>query len=386
MNRPPSSLRHRAEDVYYRARDRWALTTPLQRANLMLNLYERRFNIARPISYPNRLQVEVTNRCNLECFICSPREGLGMGDIGPDAIDRICECSKYISELVLFGFGEPLLSKAFYAMIKRVESGSISFFTNGVALKPKVLDEILSTSARPIQRITFSLDGATAETYDSIRKGASFTKVVENLRYLHQVKKRMGWRFPRIHISFVAMKRNIRELPALVELAAETGVSAIQISHLVVYEDDYVSESLLHTPELADEFFAKAAKAARQKEILLDLPTALEPGGCRGDRGKGKLPNCYSPWRFPYVTFQGDVLACCYAPSLVMGNLGKDSFYRIWRGEKFEALRKRVNVKPNGVCLQCESRYKYTPTYDPAKVFLKMKPRESQDRKQGAQG
>jgi len=216
-----------------------------------------------------------------------------------------------------------------------------------------------------------SLDGATAATYEEVRHGTDmrpragqFDRVVANLRGL--VAARDGRARPRIQLVFVAMRRNVRELPALVELAADVGVDSIWVQNLShdfgdtggsgAYSTlrEYAREEALfgEESERAAAVFAEAAARAAAADVELRLPRLEEPA-----RAEDGAPGCSWPWDSAYVTHRGEVQPCCMvmgSDRATLGRLDEASFGEIWAGPEYQQFRERLlGGEPPDVCVGC---------------------------------
>ncbi len=92
------------------------------------------------------------------------------------------------------------------------------------------------------------------------------------------------------------MKRNVRELPEFVQLAAMIGVSKGWVSHLVVWDESNRNESLLYHPEEMPYSFAEARKTASVMKRTRDLQaliTLVTDGNNR--EALSPIPKCYWP-------------------------------------------------------------------------------------------
>jgi radical SAM protein with 4Fe4S-binding SPASM domain len=353
-----------------------ALSDSRQTLNTVVNVLERRGKRRRLLSYPPVIQVEVTKRCNIDCFMCL-RGNVEKKDLIPEVMNRLIPISRWAGEVKLYGYGEPLISKAFYALLARLERGRLTFFTNGKALTPRLLQRILTEARRPVTSIAFSIDGATPRTYEGIRRGSDFGRVTGNLAAIAGYRRKQGRRFPRTQIGFIAMRRNVAELPDLIRLAHGLGVSGVFVAHLVVWDPRHRTESLLYHPQEMHQAFSEAEKVAASLGVLLDLPARItsQPRGSPAG-ATPTLPECHEPWRQPLVKFNGDVQPCCAAPDAVMGNVLSQSFRSIWNGARFCEFRERVNSPaPPAVCRTCDIRYRYVTSLDGIeRIYIRQPP------------
>jgi MoaA/NifB/PqqE/SkfB family radical SAM enzyme len=364
----------RADNLVQRLRNAFAGSNGIQVFNTMLNLAERSAQRTRLASAPPMVQVEVTNKCNLNCVFCSRHDhDLALGDLPPDLVPDILSFSRKSRELIPFGYGEPLVAKVFNEFMCRGLGATFSFTTNGVLLTQETFGRLVQESGRPIKQITFSIDGANPDTYGAVRERSSFDKVWQNLEDANEYKKRHSLKLPELWINFVAMKRNIEELPEMVRKAADAGVSRIIVFHLVVWDEEREQECLLFHQELASEMFISAAKVADECGVTLDLP--IDFRAAAGSAKPDGIPRCYQPWSYTYIRHDGVVQACCFSNDFVMGNLADQSLSEIWNGEKYRRFRSEVNSAPPRACRECELRYRYTQSRDDMRTYIKRAPR-----------
>jgi MoaA/NifB/PqqE/SkfB family radical SAM enzyme len=179
--------------------------------------------------FPKVIAFEVTNRCNLKCVMCP--HGIGAIDSPRDADMSLLEIlwpgmaqSDYLH---LNGVGEPMMAKPFWEVIDRLKGKTrplIEFNTNGLLMTEENVDRLLQA---PVYGILVSLDAATPETYLDIRGGNFATALAGIERLVARAKRNTH-----IVMTFVLMKRNIREAAAYVELAARLGVNTVSFHHL----------------------------------------------------------------------------------------------------------------------------------------------------------
>lgn len=369
---------HDSSYIGSRLREALRYSNGTQRSNTLLNLAERMLGKVSLLSSPPIVQVEVTNRCNLNCIFCSRHSNpLQLGDLPECLIPEISNFSARARETICFGYGEPLIGKTFHNLIREIRSGRVSFTTNGLALTPALLSELLAEVSRPLYNVTFSIDAVDEATYLSIRERSNFHKVWENLRGLTALKASRHLKLPEVWINFVAMRRNIEQLPGLVINAAEAGVSRIIVFHLVVWDASYQAESLLDHPDLTKRVFDETRRIAQERKIQVDLPITISDGRTHTPDGTEEmpLPKCYQPWSYVYIRHDGEVHACCFSEKLRMGNLKEKRFDEIWNNSAYQHLRRTVNSTPPPDCLRCEMRFRYKRSPNDYETYVKLKPR-----------
>jgi MoaA/NifB/PqqE/SkfB family radical SAM enzyme len=300
-------------------------------------------------STPRVLFLEITGRCPIECLICARRyRTWTYGDLSESIFDRLARVFPRVGIVVLGGFGEPLVARRFDDYFDRLSrlGARVALQTSGFRLTEERVERLFRGG---LCHLPVSIDSPDPDTYASIRPRISFADVQARVRQMVRLKREAGTSVPPVHIAFVAMRRNIEQLPAMVDLAADLGADNLTVRYLAVHGEDIADESLFYHQELANRMLAKAADRARDVGLRVDLP---DPFGS----GPRDVPRrCLDPWQVAFVRWNGEVRACCYVPSdIVMGSLAEDSFWRIWNGAAYRDLRRTVNsASPPEYCLVC---------------------------------
>ncbi len=169
----------------------------------------------------NYLRVSITDRCNLHCNYCRPKEGISL--IGHDDILRYEEIIRIVSLAVKMGLikvrvtgGEPLVRRGFIdflAVLRKIKGlQDISLTTNGILLE-EFAEEIFNTG---IHRINISLDSLDHAKYSYITNGGNLNNVLRGIAKAEEVG------FSPIKINTVAIKNfNDDEVFAFAQLAKD---------------------------------------------------------------------------------------------------------------------------------------------------------------------
>jgi MoaA/NifB/PqqE/SkfB family radical SAM enzyme len=89
-----------------------------------------------------------------------------------------------------------------------------------------------------------SIDGATPESYEDVRLGAELPQVLENVARFREMRPWKLLATPEIGIAFVAMKRNIADLPEVLKIGKELGAKRFSISNVLPYTEELQDERL----------------------------------------------------------------------------------------------------------------------------------------------
>jgi radical SAM protein with 4Fe4S-binding SPASM domain len=319
---------------------------------------------------PREIQVEVTGACNLRCRMClvSYRPALGKttGAMGLESFRALVDSLPGLEKVTMQGLGEPLLAPDFFPMLEHLAARGISmgFNTNGTLLTRERAERLVELG---VDWLHVSLDGASAAVYEDVRHRSSFERVRSNVAGLVDVMRERGVDRPELELVFVAMRRNVAELPALVDLAAELGVPTVWVQNLSHSFSDtdpagdyaeiraYAEDEALWADgnDEAAALFAEAERRAEASGVRLRLPRLDER---ERPRTAGE-PGCGWPFDSAYVTHDGKVQPCCAvmgADRAVLGDLAEDDFETVWTGDAYRDFRTRLlGDEPPDVCAGC---------------------------------
>ena len=200
---------------------------------------------------PAKVYVEPTNACNLSCATCvrhawDEPEGLMEWATFAAVVDGMAAASVAAQAapgtVAFMGLGEPLLHPRFLDMVEAAKARGLraEVTTNALLLDDAMAAGLLEAG---LDQLVVSIDGASAEAFGRVR-GASLSRVVENVRRLHDGRGVAYSSSVRIGIEFVAMRSNIGELPGLRRLAAQLGATFIIVSNVLAYTPDLLGETL----------------------------------------------------------------------------------------------------------------------------------------------
>ncbi len=226
---------------------------------------------------PRKLNIEVTTRCNLNCDMCMRKLWKEDGsDMTMETYRALLPIFPEIEAVNIIGIGEPLLNENVIEMIRLGKehlppNGAFSLTTNATLLDDTMAKQLVSSG---LDDIVVSIDAATSGTYNEIRKDASLDQVLTNVERLNKAKKKLGIQTPRIGFEFVAMKRNISELPQVVDLAARYGISFIIITHLLPHTSEMNDQTLYeYDSDQAIELFNATEAEAKRRNLDMAFET-----------------------------------------------------------------------------------------------------------------
>jgi hypothetical protein len=194
----------------------------------------RDLNVA---ALPSRLYIECTAACNISCFeaCCAPETGITRtrqaGMLDWDVFTRVVdEAGPSLVRIDFFNYGEAFLHKRAVEMCEYIKAKFPHIYlytsTNGLALNEEKARRLAHSG---IDEVTFSIDGASQETYARYRQRGKFDVALANLRAMADEKARAGRDVPHLNWRYILFKWNDHdeELARARQLAGEVGVDRL---------------------------------------------------------------------------------------------------------------------------------------------------------------
>lgn len=287
----------------------------------------RKENGDHPISWLRHPEVryEVTDHCNAECIMC-PRDVHKLGR--PHGIMPMNQYRQSINEVValgckqvvLTGFGEPLVDKTLVSKVKYAKSkGLRTYIITNASLLSRERAASLITAGLDELRISFY--GMKKETYEKVMVGLNFEVTMDNLLNFLKVRNELGSKRPRIELSWLVLPENEEDTEAFQQFW-EPRADAIEIWKPHNFGD---------------------GRSYRQRYENVAVKNT-----------------CGRPENGPLqIQWNGEVIPCCYDYNnqIVLGNAFQQPVLEVLNGEKYRLLRlahREKKFKLFHFCDQCD--------------------------------
>jgi MoaA/NifB/PqqE/SkfB family radical SAM enzyme len=174
-----------------------------------------------PGDFPLHLDVEVTNTCNLRCKMCFVDFSADTGKFIDFKLFRkiMDQGAEHGLRSVKFNYrGEPTLHRNLPEMVAYAKRSGVveaMFNTNATRLTRELSERLVAAG---LDKIIISLDGITPGTYNRLRVGADYHKVVANILGLLEVRKSLGSATPTVRVQMVCMQENRGEIAGFIGL------------------------------------------------------------------------------------------------------------------------------------------------------------------------
>ena len=196
--------------------------------------------VVRPLDagpLPHRMYIECTAACNISCTeaCCAPETGItktrqaGMLDF--DLFKRVIdEAGPNLVRIDFFNYGEAFLHKRAIEMCEYIKTTFPHVYlytsTNGLMFNDASARRLARSG---IDEVTFSIDGATPESYLKYRQRGNFDLAIANLRAMADEKRKTGRDLPVLNWRYILFNWNDgdEEMARARAIAAELGIDRL---------------------------------------------------------------------------------------------------------------------------------------------------------------
>jgi radical SAM protein with 4Fe4S-binding SPASM domain len=274
-----------------------------------------------------------------------------------------------VTEIIPSTMGEPLLYSGFNQIIELCKTYMIqlNLTTNGTFPK-KTMSEWSHLIIPICTDIKISWNGATKQTAESIMKGISFEKTLENIKQLIEYRNEYALshsKYCRITFQLTFLENNMQELKDIIRLAAEMGVDRVKGHHLWAHFKEIRPLSMkanLENLSKWNQYIEEVNKATEMYKradgntVLLENFFYLDPNQ------SNQIPDNYEcPFlaKELWISPTGKISPCC-APDQErqklgdFGNIQTQSLKEILESERYKRLV--ANYKSFLLCQNCNMR------------------------------
>jgi radical SAM protein with 4Fe4S-binding SPASM domain len=300
--------------------------------------------------------IQVNDFCNLACAHCLVSSGpaLGHGLPSPVLQDAIDQAVALGTKRFFLTGGEPLARADAVELVRHIvlsHERELVILTNGTVLKGERLRALAALPPERV-RVQISLDGASPDVNDPIRGDGTFGRICDGIRSAVDAGLRTT-------ITMVLLEHNLRDAPALVELAGNLGVSNV---HLLWphRRGRVLTGPFAKLPTASDilETVRQARDVALTKGVTIDNVEELrlrfegKPGIKNDLAGAGWTSLCLSTdgFIYPSPAMAGELELRC-------GNLLERPLESIWKESPVLTDLRGVSVDQKAQCRTCHFKF-----------------------------
>lgn len=301
--------------------------------NSLVNINLTPTYVKQEIPLPGSL-IEITNVCNLNCVMCNPKlSKRSAGFIKPEIFEKIIQQLKTIgiNTVGLHTVGEPFVYKNLDVLFHIIKKYGFHVWLSTNGQFPERIEPLYRQFPRLADSYRFSIDGATEDTYEYIRKGGSFQKLIDSLEIIHKINKGKRKYYISLSIDSIISMTNVYELRQF-----------FKVFEKYCYPEN-INFGLVNGVSLDPDYFKK------------EFPF---PNLIRHNRP------CHLPFTHVYFTYGGKVTLCCrdYDEELVIGDIQKNTIIDIWNNAEAESIRDshlNTDKMSNKYCFNCYVPYRF---------------------------
>lgn len=317
--------------------------------NLVVAEIERRFGRAELWSHPVTLSIEPTNICNLRCYLCPTGEGRKGREKGVMSFENfkkiIDEIGDYLYHITFNNWGEPLLNRDIYRMVKYAHDKKIStsIASNFTLFKKEDADKLIDSG---LDFIDISIDGITQEVYQIYRIGGKLEDAFEGLKSLVECKKNRRSKTPVIEWQFLIMRHNEHQVDGFKKIADDIGVDLATLHPISLNERFLHYDSNFEHVELRKEDYNKLFEQVKNKWLPENKDyIRRDYKDCQHKLKENytfeKVYPCTWLWRTIYISWDGGVAPCCkpFSKKEDFGNFFEGNFKDLWNNRVYKSAR-----------------------------------------------
>jgi molybdenum cofactor biosynthesis enzyme MoaA len=208
------------------------------------------WKLVEPVRQIKHVRLAIDDSCNLSCPSCRTKKIFyksgGEFNKRIKLIDKVLDflkSQKHNIQVHIGSDGDPFASIVYrYFMLKTklFQNLKYSVQTNGLLIKKNF--HKFKHITDNLTQIGISIDGATKQTYEDLRQGGVWEKLLENLEFLKTIKTF------KIHFHFVVQQKNYHEIESFIELGLKYNADKIFLNRIT----DWNTLSNFNTHAVAD--------------------------------------------------------------------------------------------------------------------------------------
>ncbi|WP_270506954.1 radical SAM/SPASM domain-containing protein [Paraclostridium sordellii] len=293
------------------------------------------------VQLPYYLDVELTNFCNFNCCFC-PTGTKAMqrmrGHMPDNVADAIAEnVKKYNIPAVRFiRWGEPTLHPYYLSILEKVKNAGalIHINTNGSLLDEAQIQKLLDMH---LDSIKFSFQGADEGTYNEMREGGDYLRLLDIVRKFHEMRGERD--YPYIQISTTLTGETAEQIEGF---KSDIG------DYCDYYNVGYTKLNHLNVDTMnIDEEEKKKIRRLQEHETI----------------NHTFRPVCVEAFDKLSINWNGDVTLCCgdYDNFMLVGNILDMDLKQIFNSRAADIYRDAIAKMQYGKIKCCSNCYETVP-------------------------
>ncbi|MBT4723170.1 radical SAM protein [Candidatus Falkowbacteria bacterium] len=295
---------------------------------------------------PKTAQIGITNKCNFNCKMCQRFDlKVDIKQMEIDTFETIISKLNPIENIILTGWGEPLLHPNLIKMIKlcKAKDKKVRFTSNGALLHDQLIKDLINSG---LDEITFSVEEIDPSE-NSI--GHDSSQQIGKIKRFLEINKGQV----KVNIQTVLQKDNQEKIIDIAHFCKENKVDRLRLTRLDIRFHDFERPSIKEEKQLVNlitailknsktgiDFLPHTAFDGFTKHIFKLIYPLLHRGG----------KYCLRTFDDIYINVNGGVTPCCALPKFELGNILDQDLPEVWNSCKFRNFRKHQKE----ICGKCD--------------------------------
>jgi len=238
-----------------------------------------------PNTQINNIRLALDDSCNLSCPSCrtkiifeKEKSKLKKRYMLVDKIVEYVKAQSHLIQIHIGSDGDPFASLVYRYFLKKIKvlpNARFTLQTNGLLIKK--MYQRYNELFEKLDVLNISIDGATKETYEKLRRGGSYEKLVENLQTVKKLQKKYKFKFV---IHFVVQSGNYKDMIPMITIANQYCAERLwfnRITNWNTYKEFSkidVLDSNNKDYQLCIEEIKKIIKMNKTK-VIIEMPTLI---------------------------------------------------------------------------------------------------------------
>ena len=304
--------------------------------------------------------------------MCRKEDHDGKYDITYSQVKDLIEVMPYLQKLVLRG-GEVFFNSSINEIIKSANEHKVQLHivTNGLLLDEERIYEIIKNNIS----LVISIDSPFKKTYEAIRVGGNFDKLINNINIINRIKKDINPNFL-LSINMVVMKQNYCEIEDMIKFASKYKFISLSLCKVESDRPDEIIDCNIDNniiKQLSEKYFYFEQLA---KEYKIDLFNKL-PRCITVNKQEQKTTEikrqffCSIPWRSLFINDLCKPYCNCNQFVNMESLFGNGNFIlSLWNSDLLQRYRENISLHQeyqvcSSKCLEnplinsCENKIEY---------------------------
>ena len=293
-------------------------------------------------SKPRNLQVVLFDKCQSNCIMCTQKNKKYNYTLSNNHFNEIVLLFPYLDTIMWQG-GEVFLWRNFVDIIKntsKYKQITQSIITNFQSIDENTIEELSKINNL---KLIISIDGASKNTYEKIRRGSNFKKLIRNInslnKYIDKNKSLIS-----LHINFVILKENYNEILDIIDFAKKYNfhtVSFIECTSTFDYSNIFNADIKIQIENMLKFAMIKAFK--NKIGINIQYPSKIFNLKKAENKKKGYMI-CKIPW---YKLLLGEDYTfapecTCFKRENYYKNKDSLTIFDMWNSDIMQNYRKHI--------------------------------------------